>query len=1716
MLLSIALALAVPQDPPAVIEPAPPPPRVLPFVRQTLSSQFLCEGAAFGDLDGDGDADVVAGPWWYEGPQFVVRHTLYPSKPFPRLNYSDNFFAWILDVDRDGKNDVFFVGFPGKEAIWLRNTGVADQWQPHLAFDSVDNESPAFVDITGDGLPELICQNQDRLGYVQADWSDPRRPWTFHPALGKGAGPRFTHGLGVGDLNGDGRPDLLRKEGWYEQPASLAGDPDWTFHPVAFSPSYGGAQMLVTDVDGDGDADVVTAYAAHAWGFAWFEQQPGRTFVAHEVLPATRAPGNTSELHALCLCDLDGDGLQDVVTGKRWWSHGPSKDRNLDGGNDPPWLLGLLLRRDAKGARYDVTLLDDDSGVGTQVSAGDVDGDGDADVVVGNKRGTFVLRQGAMPAVDPELDFEAGSLRGWYATGRAFADQPIRGDTVKARKAKSSSGHQGEFWIGGYEVHGDEPTGTLVSDPIVVPRPWLTFLVGGGKDRTSRVEVLAASDGALLAMASGNDDERMQPVLVDLTAQVGKAIRIKLVDESGEGWGHLNFDHVEFHDQPVRGNLPDSIGGKTPVEAAAAMTAPPGFRVDLIAAEPELHQPVALWVDERGRLWVAEAYSYPERRSDDAARDAIIVFADEDNDGRYEKRTVFHDKLNLVSGLCVGHGGVWVGAAPYLQFIPDRDRDLVPDGPPEIVLDGFGYEDTHETLNSFTWGPDGWLYGTHGVFTHSRVGKPGTPDELRVPLNCGVWRFHPTRREFEVFAWGTSNPWGVDFDDRGEAFLACCVIPHLWHMVPGGRYQRQGGSHFDANPWIEIATIADHKHYEGSTGDHAWWGGRNRPIADPGTDLAGGGHAHCGTLIYKGEQFPSEYRNAILFFNIHGNRCNQDRVQRQGSGYVGHHAPDLVRANDPWFRGVALRQGPSGEVFFIDWYDKNACHRTKPEIWDRTNGRLYRLAFGTATPRAVAFDRLSDDQLAVLAVGADDFAGAHARRLLQERGQLTATALAKLRAALRGDADPLVRLRALWALHGARALPQDELLATLRSPAEDLRGYAVRLAAEVPDRFPEVIAALPGMARRERAASVRSQMASALQRLPVVERRELAIALLAHGEDNDDHNIPTLLFYGVESLAAALDNEFVALVRGTALPRVRSLLWRRAAIGTETQRQAVVAELARPDAPHLEILEALVAAQKQLPGMEPPHGWTNVSSALAAHVDAKVRDRAADVALAFGDRTLAPAFRARLADREESVRRRRAALEGLVRLRDVETGPLLLQVLDEPELRGAALQGLGAYDLPEAPARILAVLPDLDPTDREVALSALAARPGSARAFLGAVIAGEASPRLLDAASLRRQLQGLGDAEVETLLQRAWGRSVAPSQSAEADIARYKALLTPEFLANADHSSGRAIFARTCQACHQLYGVGGTIGPDLTGSNRSDLSYLLSNVIDPSAEMGKDYQIVNVALADGRLLSGNLVKDTPEAVTLKTLAGTLILARRDLAADTNERKAIEYGKASLMPPGQLQMLTEPEVRDLIGYLMGKAQAPLLASKENLGSFFDGTSLAGWTADPKVWRVEKRELIGHTEQGLQHNSFARSDLLLGDFRLIVDVKLTPDTANSGIQFRSEPQDGGEMKGYQADIGQGWWGLLYEEGGRGVLQRPAAEPHKPGEWNTYEILAVGDRVQLAINGVRTVDFVDPTGARRGVIAPQVHSGGPTEVRLKNFRLQLDPQPVLRTVR
>jgi hypothetical protein len=308
--------------------------------------------------------------------------------------YSDNFFAWAVDFNKDGWNDILIVGFPGKDTSWFENPKQPDgQWTRHEIFTQTDNESPTFADLTGDGKAELVCITKGRYGYASPDWSEPAKPWTFHPISPDNKYGNFTHGMGLGDVNGDGRLDLLEKDGWWEQPESLAGDPLWKFHKQSFG--VGGSQMYAYDLNGDGLNDIITGLAAHAFGLAWYEQQRvGGQIQFREHIIMNKEPRENryglkfSELHAIELVDMDGDGLKDIVTGKRFWSHGRTGDPDRNTAAVLYWFK--TVRTPERGVDFVPYLIDNDSGVGTQVVVNDLNGDGLPDIVVGNKKGVFV------------------------------------------------------------------------------------------------------------------------------------------------------------------------------------------------------------------------------------------------------------------------------------------------------------------------------------------------------------------------------------------------------------------------------------------------------------------------------------------------------------------------------------------------------------------------------------------------------------------------------------------------------------------------------------------------------------------------------------------------------------------------------------------------------------------------------------------------------------------------------------------------------------------------------------------------------------------------------------------------------------------------------------------------------------------------------------------------------------------------------------------------------------------------------------------------------------------------------------------------------------------------------------------------------------------------------------------------------------------------------
>jgi putative membrane-bound dehydrogenase-like protein len=961
-----------------------------------------------------------------------------------------------------------------------------------------------------------------------------------------------------------------------------------------------------------------------------------------------------------------------------------------------------------------------------------------------------------------------------------------------------------------------------------------------------------------------------------------------------------------------------------PKEAPGKMTLPEGFHATLFAGEPDVVQPIAFCFDDRGRLWVAECYSYPKWHADPKqGKDRILIFEDTDGDGRFDKRTVFQDKLSNVSGIQYGFGGVWVCSTPNLIFIPDRNGDDVPDGPPEIVLDGWSLKAGHNVFNSLTWGPDGWLYGCNGILATSYVGRPGTPDKDRVPINCGVWRYHPTKKKFEVVANGTTNPWGLDFDENGEMFITNCVIDHLWHVIPGAHYQRMYGEDLNPNVYKLMPSICDHIHWGGGNWTESRApsnSGRAGSVSDRNAyqvhSDAGGGHAHVGCMIYLGNNWPAQYRGGVFMCNLHGNRINHDILERNGSTYVARHGRDFMFANDPWFRGLALQYGPDGGVYVSDWSDTGECHNY--QVADQTNGRIYKITYGNVNYQQEDLAKLSDLDLLSRLNRENQWHARHAQRLLQER-------------AFAGKLDPSVveRLRkdrhslpALWTLYSIGGLDEASLLAFFKHDDERMRTWAVRLAVDQSPPAETIAEEIWNLAKSEPSPLVRLHIAAALQRLSAKWRGEIGGLLSLRQPHENDPYLALMIWYGLEPL---IKSETKYIVRNLAFadraPLVREFAARRLAeLGCV---DVLFVRYFSFEDPLLwrDILRGVQAGLSGKRRVPMPAGWEHAYPVLVVSPLPEVRERALSIAVQFGDERAFATMRKIVPDQTQPVKLREMALKTLLFQQKPDLVPTMHGLLHDDALRSAAIRGLAAFDDKQTPRLLLHGYPKWNADEHSDVIQTLSSRPGYALALLDAVEK-QTIPRADVNSYTIRQLQALKSPEVSAKLAKIWGEIRPASAEKTKLMATYKGQLKPDVLKKANLANGRALYQKTCASCHRLFGEGGEIGPDLTGSQRTNLDYILENVLDPSAIVPREYQVTLITTTTGRTLSGIVKKETDAAVTVQTQNELIVLPRSDIESRTAT-------KVSMMPEGLFEQLRLNDVRDLVGYLAGPGAVPLL-------------------------------------------------------------------------------------------------------------------------------------------------------------------------------------------
>lgn len=947
----------------------------------------------------------------------------------------------------------------------------------------------------------------------------------------------------------------------------------------------------------------------------------------------------------------------------------------------------------------------------------------------------------------------------------------------------------------------------------------------------------------------------------------------------------------------------------SPSAAAGAAIAPPGFSVDVIASEPDIAQPIALAWDHRGRLWIAECRTYSDRSDnfDLTESDRIVVLEDRDADGEFETRTVFAENLQRLTGIEIGFGGVWALTSPTMVFIPDADGDLKPDGPAVIKLDGFDLKYTRHTIaNGLKWGPDGWLYGRQGIVAISELGAPGAPAEERLSIDTGIWRYHPDTHKIEAWTRGGTNPWGHDWNAEGELFYINTVIGHFWHGIPGAYTKRMFGQHQRPYLYRLIDMHADHWHFDI---DGSWTDTRENVDAE---DAFGGGHAHSGLMIYQADKWPAEYRGDVFALNFHGRRLNRERLHREGSGFVAKHQPDFVKFTDRWFRGIDLAQGPDGDVYVLDWSDTGECH--DHEAIDRDSGRVYRIRCGEPASGPVTPPETLEEVDGWLRHPNVWFAR-HARLILQERraaGDLPSAWIKHFESRLAEANDEVQAIRYLQALHAVDAARPEQLLGESR---EGLVVQALRLMRDDPASAGD----LSDLARSG-SSRIRLAIASLLPRLKPEAQVQIAELLVAHAADAEDHNYPLMVWYAIEpTVAVANESDVSRLLQACAIPELRRFIVRRLGEAYPASA-ALISKLILTQPEHAAAhLSGLADALEGLPKAEPLPNWPEI--AKLAPNDPVVNQLGAT----FGDgRSLGALFEiANDPDAEPSARRTAIAHLGEANFPD-DLRSHLIRWIDDSEVSGVCASQLARYADDEAGELIIGRFAYLKAEERAAALEVIVSRASWSNLLLDRIAEKRFSPDILTTVHARQIVQH-ADPALTVRLNELWGEfnpSAADPATAEME-SRLRKLITPENLKQSDPGAGREIFAQRCASCHQLYGSGGLIGPDLTGSGRHDLAYLLENILNPSAVVPAGYRLSVVKLKDGRTLSGVIAAQSEKRVSLITagLPEPTFLLPADI-------ESIETLSLSLMPAGLINDLSDEQLRDLFGYLMGDHQAPL--------------------------------------------------------------------------------------------------------------------------------------------------------------------------------------------
>ncbi len=968
-------------------------------------------------------------------------------------------------------------------------------------------------------------------------------------------------------------------------------------------------------------------------------------------------------------------------------------------------------------------------------------------------------------------------------------------------------------------------------------------------------------------------------------------------------------------------------GGLSPEEALKHFRVPPGFQVKLFASEPEIKQPVAMQFDRRGRMWVIQYLQYPnpaglkvvkvdnylrtiyDRVPEPPPRgpkgvDRITILEDVDGDGHADKSKDFISGLNLTTGLALGHGGVFVVQSPYLLFYADKNQDDLPDGDPEVLLSGFGMEDSHAFANSLQWGPDGWLYGAHGstVTAHIRG----------ITFQQGIWRYHPKTKKFELFSEGGGNTWGNDFDRHGNTIAGTNNGGFaMLHQVQGAFYVKNFGKHGALqNPYafgyFEHAAHQDFK----------------------------GGHVTIGGIVYQADVFPPQYRDQYIAANVLSNAIYWHHIDPVGSTFRNRFGGDLMTTDDQWFRPVDCTMGPDGSMFFADWYDQRANHVDPKDDWDKTNGRIYKLEYqGTRSVVGLNLNSKTSDELVSMLSDRNDWYVRQARAILADR--CDTSIIPQLRRNVLESDHPQLALESLWAWYVTAGLDPTVVLDLLNHPCADVRAWTIRLLGDENSIASDFLHQLGAIATTDPSPAVRCQLACTCKRLPGSQSLPLVAELLARDEDANDLFIPLLLWWAIESKVETDRDAVIDLLSSSdawtkAITHkfiVERLARRFASVGSEQDFQSCARLLALAPTPSDAEL-VILGLEKGLEGRRlkivPPPLEKPLASLLAvarpspAVIRLAVRlgsDNAIDRALQMAVDTKVP----------QSDRLAMIELEGQVG--EPACVPVLLGLVSDSKqqsaIRKAALAALARFTDPQIPAQTLANFSKLPSSLRGPALSLLCGRKAWAMSLLEDVEQGRIAEKDISSDYLR-QISLHNDKALNALVEKHWGK--VEQETPAAKRAQIHGIIVSMRLAPGDPVRGHELFKKTCGVCHTLFGEGNKIGPELTGADRKNKQFLLSNIIDPSAVIRKEFFQYTAVLTDGRVLSGLIAESTPATVTL------LDAKNQRTVIPQTDIEDLSRSPLSLMPERILDPLDAQQIRDLMSYLSSDGPLAPQASK----------------------------------------------------------------------------------------------------------------------------------------------------------------------------------------